>query len=591
MLNPPDDAGLQAAEGSEQETMPVELESIHQHLLAMGSAWRKSLPAADRLTAYAHALPTQPVVSDSTAITHDLSERGAQAALVGDISPGESSMKARTSSTMYTVNTTPDVRVHGTNGPAGRQGLLAHLHTLMAVAAAVLVVGLLATTFVIFSHRSAPSTGGAAATPTLAPTVTPQPPKSWSTLDSLTTTTSFVSAAPAIAPSDPRIVYDVTTSPQLALRRTADDGVTWQSFPLPVDNAEGLMQLYVSPLNPNVVVLHTDGWISQPSSCESRGLSWTIGASGKPALIPLAALSPASPKSGIDPSCSQFLSTNGGRSWTQTSDFFDATRIISQGAGSSSIFMVQDQRLYAYDGYNSNCPSQALVCPGLVVSVDGGMTWKPAPVPSSGSFCGIAMAPTGTVMFAITTSVCEGQELTFDNTIWRSDDAGAHWAPMSHLQFSNLDDFLVVPNSGAAFPTVYLTTDTQTMNFQNPWPTTSFQMSRDGGKTWSNVPTNGIPAGWSGGDVIAQTSDGSVIALFGPADSGGVNLYAWQPGGSSWQLVAPTPPLTQPVVSPFYYLVTPSPQGGGDTLWAVAIIPQGSQGTGPFTNTVYSLQL
>ena len=69
-----------------------------------------------------------------------------------------------------------------------------------------------------------------------------------------------------VAPSNPSVVYEVTSSPQLVLRRTAADGTIWQSFELPVQNATNKMQLYVSPLNPNVVVLHTTGWVSQLSS-------------------------------------------------------------------------------------------------------------------------------------------------------------------------------------------------------------------------------------------------------------------------------------------------------------------------------------
>jgi hypothetical protein len=599
MSTPSNDADLrrQAAETSDDETMSADFEKVNQRLRALSTAWSRS-PVAGRLAAYARELSPQSVSLESTVITDDFAEPGAQASQVGTISHGDSSMNAHRSSTTNTTNSKPDVVVRGTNRPAGQKSLRAHLHTSLAVAAAALVVGLLATTFAVFSHRSSPSTGRAAATSTLAPTETPQPPKSWLTLERLTTTTTFANATPAIAPSDPRIVYEVTTSPQLVLRRTADGGVTWQSFPLPVENASRLMQLYVSPLNPNVVVLHTDGWILPPLTCESRGLSWTSGASGKPTLSPLAALSPAAPRSGLAP-CSQFLSTDGGRSWTQTSDFFDNAGIVSDGSGSFGIFMVQGQRLYTYDGYNSNCLSQATACPGLLVSLDGGITWKPASVPSTGSFCGIAMAPTSTVMFAITTISCEGQEQIYDDTIWRSDDAGAHWTPVSqHLQFSQLHDLLVVPNRGAEFPTVYLSTSTFTFNTPknpntpNPLPTftTSFQMSQDGGKTWNQVPTSGIPTEWRP-DVIAQTSNGSVIALFGPANSGGVDvLYSWQPGGSRWQEVAPTPPLNQSD-STLYYLVTSSQQGGGDTLWAVSVT-QASQGGGMvFINTVYSLQL
>ncbi|MGO8946059.1 MAG: WD40/YVTN/BNR-like repeat-containing protein [Ktedonobacterales bacterium] len=581
MLNPPNDAHLQAAEGSEDGNLPAELEPVHQYLLAMGTVWRRSLPAADRIAAYIQGLPPHPVAFDSTEITNDLAEFGALAELVGSALRGESLMNVHHKDAMNSTDTRTDVKVV----PARRQRLPAPFHTLMAVAAAVLVVGLLAATFAIFSHRS-PSSVDASATPTLAPM------SSWSPVASLSSNTTFALAAPAIAPSDPSIVYKVTTSPQLGLLRTADGGATWQSLSLPVlkYTAYQFMQLYVSPLNPNVVVLHTDGSTSQSSSnyCNYQADSWTVTASGNAATVPLAAVSAEVP-TGPFVNCSQFLSTNGGRSWTQTSDFFDSARIVSAGGGPTGIFMVQDNRLYTYVGFNCQPSTANLatgVCSGgLLISLDGGMTWRPTSTPTS--FCGVGMAPTGTVMFAITSPQCGAGNVPSDNTIWRSDDAGAHWTAVSHLQFSAVDDLRVVPNSSAAYPTVYLTTS-NLANVQTPniTRTTQVRMSQDGGKMWTDVPTEGIAAAWSAIDVVAQTSNGSAIALFGPADSVGSDLYLWQPGGSSWQLVAPTPST-----SPSLYLVTPSQDTpGAETLWAVTV-GSATLGGVPYSTVVYRLQL
>jgi hypothetical protein len=419
--------------------------------------------------------------------------------------------------------------------------------------------------------------------------MSPQPVRSWSPIASLTTTTSFANALPAIAPSDPRIVYEFITNPEPALRRTADGGATWRPLPLPVQNAGLLMQLYVSPLNPNVVVLHTDGYISQPSSCNSRADAWISPAAGNSSTSPLAALSPAVPRSGTVV-CTQFLSTDGGRSWTQTSDYFDNARIIQDGGGGYGIFMVQGNRLYTYAHFSCGGPGSTYVCTGgLLVSLDGGMTWAPGSIPSPDTFCGLALAPTGSVMFAFTSSDCVGAKGTSENTVWRSDDAGAHWAPVSHPQFDYIDGAQVVPVGGAAYPTLYLTTTSVTLN---PTPTAmlpitstrTLQMSQDGGKTWSAVPTAGIPTGWPAGWVTARTSAGAVIALFGPANGPEGSLYLWQPGATRWQLLAPVPP-----VYPSLFLVTPGQ--GGDTVWAVSVaqVPRG--GTIWFTNTVYRLQL
>jgi hypothetical protein len=165
--------------------------------------------------------------------------------------------------------------------------------------------------------------------------------------------------------------------------------------------------------------------------------------------------------------------------------------------------------------------------------------------------------------------------------------AWQHWAPVSQLQFSAVDDLHVVSNPGAAYPTVYLTTS-NLANVQTPEITraTQVRISRDGGKTWSTVPTKGIPAGWSAIDVVAQTSDGSAITLFGLAGSVGVELYSWQPGGSSWLPVAFTPGTSTAL-----YLVTSSQATPGvDTLWAVSVSGSTVGGV-PYTSVVYRLQL
>jgi photosystem II stability/assembly factor-like uncharacterized protein len=116
--------------------------------------------------------------------------------------------------------------------------------------------------------------------------------------------------------------------------------------------------------------------------------------------------------------------------------------------------------------------------------------------------------------------------------------------------------------------------------------TSQVQMSQDGGTTWSPVPTNGIPAAWSAIDVVAQTSDGSAIALFGPAGGVGVELFSWRPGGSSWLPLAHTPGASTAL-----YLVTSSQATpGADTLWAVSVSGATIGGV-PYTSVVYRLQL
>jgi hypothetical protein len=563
MLTPSADDRLPQRESVIDDTIPAELEPLDQRLLMLGATWRNH-PAVTRLASYAQKLPPDLPALDGTEITPDLAT--SEASAKGNAPVEENTMSWR--------NT-------------GTHRLSPKAQAVLASVAAVLIVGLLAATFAVFSHRSTPKVGAQATATLPASTATATSPatRSWSPLPNLSSTTTFALAAPAIAPSDPQIVYRVTDSPHLALQRTANGGATWQTYSLPVSNAHNFMQVYVSPLNPNVVVLHTDGWASQQSFCNYQAQSWIRTTSGKVSTGSLVALSSQVPAGPFLP-CSQFLSTNGGRSWIQSPVFFDSARILTAGGESAGIFMVQGQRLYTYEGFTCQAGYTGICGGGLLVSQNGGMSWGPAPTPS-GSFCGIGMAPTGTVMFAITSPQCGQGNVPSDNAIWRSDDGGEHWTPVSHLQFSAVDSLRVVLNPATGTPTVFLTaSNLANVNTTDIKSSTTVQMSQDGGQTWSAVPTEGIPAGWSAIDVVAETSDGSAIALFGPAGSSGADLYSLLPGASSWLPVASTPPST-----PAMYLVTSAPgAAGADSLWAVSV-SLATVGGAPYTSKVYRLKL
>ena len=587
MLTPSADDRLPKRESVIDDTIPAELEQLDQRLLVLGTTWRND-PAVTRLASYAQQLPPDLAPVDSAGITSDPSARGASARGIDPV----------------------EERTATSSRNTGPYRVSLKVQAVLASVAAVLIVGLLAATFAVFSHRSTSvgSSKATATTPASSTTTVPPAGGSWSALPGLSSTTTFALAAPAIAPSDPQIVYKVTDSPHLALQRTDDSGATWHTYPLPVTNAHNFMQVYVSPLNPNVVVLHTDGWATLPSQlqgpqgnvglpstdssiatsttmCNFQAMSWTVPASNS-ATAPLADMSAEAPTGPFLP-CSQFLSTNGGKSWKETSTFFDSARIVTAGGESAGIFMVQGKRLYTYEGFTCQSGYTGICGGGLLVSLDGGITWGHAPTPSSGSFCGVGMAPTGTLMIAITSPQCGQGNVPSDNIIWRSDDAGEHWAEVSHLRFSALDDLRVVLNPTTGTSTVFLTaSNLANVNTTEVTRATTVEMSRDGGKTWSAVPAVGVPTGWSAIDVVAQTGDGSAIALFEPSGTTGAELYSLLPDGSSWQPVAPTPSS-----SSVMYLVTSAPATSSpDSLWAVSVSPATVGGV-PFTSKVYRLQL
>src|SRR5262249_28251167 len=113
--------------------------------------------------------------------------------------------------------------------------------------------------------------------PVLASTASPGHTLSgaWTALGDLTLTgaasitgqTGFV----AIAPSDPRVVYEAQQSPA-SLRRTRNNGTSWQKLALPVDpTAVSAIEIYLSPLDANNVFLTLTAFkpVADTSPCSS----------------------------------------------------------------------------------------------------------------------------------------------------------------------------------------------------------------------------------------------------------------------------------------------------------------------------------
>src|SRR5262249_6897042 len=101
----------------------------------------------------------------------------------------------------------------------------------------------------------------------------------------------------------------------------------------------------------------------------------------------------------------------------------------------------------------------------LVKSEDGGITWTPADagLPTSVGIADYMPAPTGNTIFVVSdradrfnSGVCQGCLPPPDYKLWRSDDAGAHWAQISMLSYQYVNSLFVGQRGGSSAPALYL---------------------------------------------------------------------------------------------------------------------------------------
>ncbi len=374
--------------------------------------------------------------------------------------------------------------------------------TMMSAIAAVLVIALV-TTALIASHTPGKPSGistGQKATATAPATSTPTHPlnQQWQTLPHLANVS--VEDFTWLAPSDPRVVYQIVNSGQGAsyLRRSDDQGATWTNLPSPQSAQESFPDhLYISPTNARHVLALAE--IECPS-----GQASVAG--------PLSILSDGNQCSVI------YFSNNGGKNWAP---------VTLPARGSHNLFMgfgivAQENRLYAILAVEPGITASE-----LVMSSDDGATWQFADQGlNAGQHClqGLAAPASGTTLFATTLSHCGGGVSGSEAAqIWRSDDAGAHWSPEGTMSAMGASELMVVNVSGYAQPVLIDLNQSSDQQAQ--------QFSLDSGKTWQPIPVLGeqgtIPF------ALGVLQDGSLL------EQVQTGFYAWKVGESSWHKVAP----------------------------------------------------
>lgn len=415
------------------------------------------------------------------------------------------------------------------------------LRPVLVTVAAVVVVALLAGVLTFVRPGGVP--GGPTSTATATPAShTPSVTKSqWRAITSLAST-----SAPVLAPSNPQVIYQLLAS-SASVRRSADDGKDWQSYPLPEHLADAV-NLYVSPLDANTVFLSAR-YLKPPQD----GAQCIQAPEARP------------PAAGYD-CVAQWVSQDGGVHWrTPQLPLGAPLADIAPPfwAGAPEFVQAQGQSLigalYCYQPLCGNTEYR------IVTSTDGGMTWQFADAEITAghhNVCDIAPVTNSTTIFAVTADISCTTALAGMTpsgitafTLWRSDDAGQHWSRIGILPTGVGGHLLVEPDPANRQPLLY----------------GNMFASADGGSTWHAAPQTGLPS-----QIQVQTlgvrHDGSLLVGALPVkvatgQSVPETIYRWRAGDTSWL------PVGSPLPSVVHTLTVTRDASGQEALWVT--LPMG----------------
>ncbi len=405
---------------------------------------------------------------------------------------------------------------------------------IMATAAAVAVVAL----FVALLRGFAPvsSTGGSRAT------VTPRENQAVVTSTAATTMLpGWFLGLPVIAPSDSRVIYQMTASHQL--RRSDNGGATWRTLDMPSGAPSGASdaRLLVDQQNAQTVMLLLTVY-GVPAGMSSCPTPLALSANGNMMA------------GGQIPCTLQYLSHDGGQTWSLlhlpfTGVLGDASVDTIEGAAKEDpLLRAQGQRLYSYVGSGPFAYSAGF---RLATSTDGGAAWRlaDADLAANGQHvCYFAVAPTGSDVFAITSSTGCGASDNPVYAFWRGADAGGHWIQMSYPADKGAEGLFAAGVPGVAQPVIYADTAVATFTAHIGGSVrtapTDIAASTDGGRTWQSAPQVGIPANsFSSYGPLGTLADGSILLPIGdvlqsqPGTLTPTVFYEWKPGETSWHRV------------------------------------------------------
>jgi hypothetical protein len=397
-------------------------------------------------------------------------------------------------------------------------------------------------------------------------------------LDSLAASVKFdANDLPAIALSDPRVVYQtlakgIQEHQPATLRRTDDGGASWHDLPVPVPAAHvGYAGFLVSPLDARTVFLtliDTQAEDCPPGSAQSN-------TEGGGVLCWL-----------------QYTSTDGGANWKATK--LPRSGWITPTLRTTALQVARGSNgqpwLYAL----LHCPFGDTTCSRLIVSADNGLSWSYADASlltaGATNVCSTAADSRSATVYAVTTADIEcGSNRQQALTLWRSEDAGAHWTKAGALGTPNLRGLQVAHDTNSGHALLYAitprTTQIATDKEGGKYPLFSadpsdLKVSADGGLSWTSAPSAGMPANYKPFydiGMLGVLSDGSVVIESIPQAAqenfrGGI-LLAWKPGEDAWRQLAP--PVTLEIGA---LTAIPAASPGTDTVYLVMVDRSGLQG-------------
>jgi hypothetical protein len=507
-LRPDDTQNSQRSESDERASLPPDLLPIHDRLSGDGARWRWRAPTGAGLGDWARATLAE--------------------------APEESPQLQLRERRLGTLDADRSTRhlSHGPKGPMRDMHTTSRMRGYLGAAAAVVVVGLIALLLTQgLAHRGTGANGGAGdatatVPPTPGPTGTPgsQPPSSYVQPDQL----------PVVAANDSSVVYKIAGG---ALQRSSDGGKTYGSAALPRTDLSQIdsMSIAVSPLDANHIFVTLGG--------QKSGQGCAPPNNPYPALATHGGVM----ASGYVPCAEQYMSVDGGHTWTQpklpTKGVIGGLNMMRSVQGAygdqSYVFQTQGQRLYAAMAFD-DMGGSLIDSPGvrLIASDDGGATWRfvDGGLATSNHFvCDFAASPIPSTVYAVTadSSGCNNEGYP-SLSLYRSDNGGQSWSRVRSLP-QQAETGLFVGAHGELYTYLpQVTVQGHGASVANS-PADAV-VSVDGGHTFISAPSAGLPQGANLIGPFATLADGSVVyGEYGPqAVAGPLTLYTWKQGQSAW---------------------------------------------------------
>jgi hypothetical protein len=542
------------------DPLPPELEPLHRRVLQDSALWRSGLPGTEALARQVTSLSQRK--PESRQFSYRIRE--------------ELQMPDPTHTELPQTAPTRPATVIPHAAHARARGLVAG-------GAALVLVALFAAFFALLPHGGHTGMdGGAVSTHTTA-TATTATSRSgqWQPVASLTHTAGI----PVISPVNAKVVYEIANG---AVRRSADGGATWTNLPNPREFPAGdtaqWMDLFVSPFSADTLwttanLTHPNGAINCPvgyPTAYTGGNSAQDGGTVYEAAMPIG---------GSIPCQVQNVSTDGGHTWKLVKLSF--AFMLGSASPDAGVFnfsdqysatpqiqgnQIQNNRMYTL---TSDGPLASSASGGHVaMSSDGGATWQDASaqLTSAGlDICDVAAVAVGSTLFAVANANGCGIDGATAPALWRSDDAGRHWRQVTLPP----DRFIirVMALGGPGQPTLYAQTASLSHSHAAntaALPTDIFA-STNGGQTWKQAPSQGVPAGviGSGPMIVIGPENGLIVPFFTQLNTANQLAYTfdkWDPGASTW-VEMPHSALSLSGVAQLQQLPVPSASGNEIAIW------------------------